>query len=98
MKYPSIERQIATALIKDILAQGCKIELFAEGESICNPTSQENLLLTEMACCDMMELVVTQDGERKGWFMLIWGNGEDILSDFTDNAFCEAIWERIKPE
>ena len=43
-------------------------------------------------------LVRDANGDFAGWFHLIWGNDPDgceLVADFTDNDFCNTIWNQI---
>ena len=41
-----------------------------------------------------------KDGERAGFFLLVYGNAEDgseLIADHADNAACLSIWSEVYP-
>jgi hypothetical protein len=85
------EAVICETLIDSILRAGYVIELH-DGEEVSLPRSRDRAALQEWtAISDLTSYIVfDDDGNRIGSFVLIHGNGEDILSDFS--------WPASKPE
>lgn len=93
------EARHAAALVDALLAKGAKISIYDSEEwSLAGSTDRAAILETLGAT--EMEAVVARDsdGNTLGRFDLIYGNAPDeLVSDHTDNAFCEAIWNELAP-
>lgn len=96
----AFETNQARALFAHCLSHaGSVLFLLAEGEDvICGPSNDLADLLAHVHSCDMM--VVRWHGSdraRIGSFVLVFGNGPgELLSDFTDNAACNAAWHHVQ--
>jgi len=97
-----VERGQATKLIRSILKAGyvCRVhdgEEFNTDEDLTTETAIKN----ELATTGEDRLYFRKPGEDKwaGWVWLIWGNGEDLISDYTANditeSFVQPIYEAI---
>jgi hypothetical protein len=92
------EREIAIKLIDAILAAGCAISVH-EGEDWAIDENAKpvikckdrNRIGGSLASTDYDSLMAYRDGVLLGQFVLIYGNGEDLISDCTDNQFCNDI-------
>lgn len=80
------EAQIVNKLIEVILSKGHSITLAAEGEEFFGPSLDKDELISNSNASDMITIYFPG-----GFFLIIWGNGNDIISDHSDNAICEAI-------
>ena len=89
-----IERRIAGKLIGDALKAGYAISVF-DGEEIALGHAKSRLLIEgAMASTDEDYLSFFEaSGKRAGWVRLIYGNGEDLISDYADNAAMNALIE-----
>lgn len=88
------EMTIAETLVDKILARGLEISLEAEGEPLLENTREKRLIMKEINACDYT--VVRADDA--GWFLLVWGNDEDIISDYSDNPMCNEIVKEVENE
>jgi hypothetical protein len=81
------ERRIATALVRRILQGGHSISVW-DGEATTLRDSRDvALIFDSMASTDSDQLTVRRaDGERLGAIALIYGNGEDLISDWSWNC------------
>lgn len=87
-----IERDIIDGLISAILEdEDVLIKVHDGMEWATEATRDREVIEKEIAATDVTELVVP----NRGGFLLIHGNDEDVLSDHTDNAYCEAICEKL---
>jgi len=80
------EQRIVGKLIREALDEDLTISVF-DGEEWALKTSTDYEAITkEVAATDITELRF-RDKNRKsvGWAMLVHGNGEDVISDYTDN-------------
>ena len=91
-----IELEIATNLINLILSGGNKIAV-NDGEDcvLFNATSTKQVLNKLRSTGNDFLIVTGEGGQSKGQFQLIWGNGRDVISNFTDNDYCNALFDAI---
>jgi len=79
-----IENMIAGLLVERILLNCCTVSV-NDGEETtlrrsCNMKEIKDALGTTEA--DFL-IINGEDGERVGYFWLIWGNGRDLISDYS---------------
>jgi hypothetical protein len=85
------ERKIAKALVRRALAAGYSITVH-DGEEVALKTSQdEKAIFAAMNSTDSDTLIFFRGGQRVGNVWLIWGNEDDVVSDWSDNAEIDAI-------
>ncbi len=81
------ERRIVKAIVADALAKNWKISVNDGEEWVIKQSRDQEAILQAMGATDMDILLIRdQDGERVGSISLVWGNGEDLLSDHSDNG------------
>lgn len=80
-----VEAEIATKLVEAILANGWTISV-SDGEAIVQKRSTDRAaILASLSSTDSDTLIVRyRTGLKVGNILLVWGNGEDLISDFTD--------------
>lgn len=83
------EARIATALVGVILGSGHRIAVLDEEGVAQRVTADRALIEAALAQTEMNVLSVYRvkaDGltERVGGITLIWGNGDDLISDYSD--------------
>lgn len=90
------ELKIARRVIRKALAKGYKISV-SDGEAYpVKRSSSFTEINKALASTDSDSLIIRDaEGSRIGSVLLIWGNGEDVISDHTDNA---EIAELVKEE
>lgn len=84
----SIERLLSTTVARSLLDAGYTIELWNGGDEAEYRGRDLDALLAEMMATDEDVLnVVLDDGKHitQGWVSLIYGNGIDVISDYTVN-------------
>lgn len=88
------ERRICFKLVDVLLAEGCAVSVdYGDGDPDCSKSRKRDEIRAALFACDMEALIAYRDGERVGWWSLIYGNdGWDVVSDYWANDFCEAIW------
>lgn len=80
----AIERRIAKKLIDELLRRGYSISVFDSEEFTLKRSTSRADIINALATTDSDTLRVRDsDGELIGHFILIWGNGEDLISDFS---------------
>ena len=95
-----VERKIARRLLDDILKRGYLLRIWeGEGWALTVPTSDRQTILDALASTGLDTLwIIKPDAVlgplRKGGITLIWGNGRDLISDWTD---CPEIDEIVNP-
>lgn len=80
-----IERAIARRLIGQMLAAGLVVSVNDGEETTVVKSRDERGILAALATTGE-DIVTGHDsaGRRIGFFLLIWGNDEDLISDYTD--------------
>ena len=79
------EARIARKIVKDALANGWSISVY-DGEEWTLMRSAKQIEILEAMCSTDMDTLRFHDGyEAIGSVLLIWGNDEDIVSDYTDS-------------
>ena len=83
-----LERRIAEAAIKQLLANGFSLGVFDGGETVLERSKDAKAVLKAMFTTDEDELIVSRDSEDQdfGWVKFIYGNdGYDVIHDYTTN-------------
>jgi hypothetical protein len=91
------ERRMCVALVTACLARGFSVSV-SDGEDWVVRRSTDKSIILEALFSTDEDVVAIYDraGERAGWFRLIYGNdGYDVVSDFSANDVCEAIWDEV---
>ena len=99
MTRQDIERRVVTALLDEVLKRGCSVSVFDGEEWVLRRSISKVAIMDTMFSTDMDTLTVRDGmGGRMGSFNLIYGNsGWDVVSDHTDNSFCNGVMEAIQP-
>ena len=87
--HSKVERTIAKRLIRTILEAGYDVRIH-EGEdwAMDKRSNDPKTIFDNMASTDEDRVYFYSTSERKeqlGWIWLIYGNGEDLISDYSDN-------------
>ena len=90
------ERQIARALITRLLLDGKTISVKdgADSEATYTVKRSKDQCEIETALATTGEDVLVArdaDGALAAWFLLIWGNDDDLLSDCSANDYAAAV-------
>jgi hypothetical protein len=88
-----VERPIATKVIRSILNAGYEIQVHDGEEFNSEPTVVEEHVKANLASTGDDRLYFRKPGDESfaGWVWLIWGNGEDLISDYTANDATEVL-------
>ena len=86
------EQRIAKALVRRALERGFLISVFDGEETVLSQSSNELEIFFSMNSTECDVLRFWQDGERIGFVTLIWGNDEDLISDYSDRPEIEALF------
>ncbi|MCP4896291.1 MAG: hypothetical protein GY906_04890 [bacterium] len=88
------ERSAARKLVRTILNAGFVIRVYDSAEfNTDHDLSTEADVLAELATSGDDRVYFRKPGDERfiGWFWLIWGNGEDLISDYNVNETTEKI-------
>lgn len=91
----SEEREITRKLLHAIFAEPSRCITVDDGEDVTGLILNEKEAYRHLATTECDWISVYERGCKLGTIMLVWGNGEDVISDYTDNAAMEALIEPI---
>lgn len=78
----AIEKKIATAIVEKALAQGWTVSVFDGEEWALKISSSKDAIMGALASTGEDRLRLRDaGGENMGSIYLVWGNGEDLVSD-----------------
>jgi hypothetical protein len=88
----NLEMTIARKLVRKALAAGYMVSVY-DGEEYAVKRSTKFTKIVEALASTSDDVLVlrTADGTKVGSVWLIWGNGEDLISDYTDNEATNAL-------
>lgn len=91
------ERIMAEVLIDAILKRDASVSVYDGEEFVLRRSKNKAEILLAMSSTDEDKLIIRDAAtNRNGWFKLVYGNsGYDVVSDHSDNAFCNEIWEQV---
>ncbi len=98
---PKHERPVISMLIKLCLENGNTISVHDSEEFVVKRSRKINEIRTALGSSGEDQLIVrNSNGERIGWWWLIYNNGSDgdpmiVICDYTANEFCEEIWGKL---
>ncbi len=84
--YPTmeIENRIAYLLVNQVLNNCCTVSVNDGEEVTLRKSANVQKILDALGTTDSDFLIINgEDGERVGYFWLIWGNGQDLISDYS---------------
>jgi hypothetical protein len=77
------EKRIAKAVVCRLINLGYELAI-DDGEEIVTPITQDTKTLYDaMNSTEMDRVHAYVGGQHKGSALLVWGNGEDVLSDYS---------------
>ncbi len=96
MAFPShmdpIEQEIVGALIRKALGLDYLVSIHDGEEWALVRSNDYAEIAAEIAATDETQLTFRlPDGKKVGWVYLVHGNGEDVISDHTDNVLINAL-------
>jgi len=88
------ERQIIVLLVEDLLRAGYKLGVNDGEEVVLESCADPERIFAVMSTTDEDYLLTErEEDERTGWVRLIYGNGCDVISDYTVNI-PDSVFER----
>jgi len=91
------EKRMCVALVTACLTRGFTVSV-CDGEEwvVVDSENKEDILCALFSTDEDVIVIRDTSGKKAGWFQLIYGNdGFDVVSDFSANDVCEAIWEEV---
>lgn len=90
------EQKIAKRLVRAILGRGWVISVFDGEETTLVRSADFDAVIDAMGSTDYDQLgVFDAEGKSLGAIMLIWSNGEDLISDHSDNRPMNDLMEQL---
>lgn len=95
-----VERTIAAKLLDLGLAKGYSVSVYDGEEWTLNKSKDRAAIIEAMATTDDDRLAFFdgESGLRIGWVWLIYGNEEDLISDYTDSETMDALVSEVNKE
>lgn len=85
-----MERQVAEKVVRSFLARGWSVSVNDGEETVLDRSTDLAAIAAAMATTDENTLFAySADGKKCGFVWLIYGNGCDVISDYTANAKME---------
>lgn len=96
-KYTSpTERRITRKLIEAIFAEpGRCVQVDNGAEERTGLILNASGVYEHLAATGSDHIIIFEGGERVGVVWLVWGNGEDLITDYSDNEFTRSIVEPL---
>lgn len=93
----TIERIIAGRLVSIMLDEGFWVSVYDGEETTVSRSTDPAVIFPAMASTesDVLNFGRVGNADRAGWFLLIWGNGRDLISDYSDNEASNALFKLI---
>lgn len=90
MAYPDYidahEKRIITKILRKALKVGYSVSVFDGEETALTKSTDFETITKEIAATDGTWLSFhLSGGDKNGTIMLVHGNGEDVVADYTDN-------------
>lgn len=83
------EKQLASNLIRSALAQGWTVtvvdDAFGCGEEVVTNSTDFAQIFNSLDTTESDVLRFRNADGSKGWAVLIWGNDDDLISDYSDS-------------
>ena len=89
---PFVERKIIKLLAEEILKRGHSISVYDGEENALNKSTDLNAILNEVGSTEVTVFTLHSGGGVQGWFTLIHGNYEDVISDYSVTGDCNDIF------
>ena len=95
MTNNDLEMEITRKLVRKILAHEPKLMITVgdEEDYLIKRSRDFDKIIAELGHSDENDLIIRSldNSERLGAISLIWGNGEDVISDHTDNKIINQL-------
>lgn len=96
LSIPEIEAKIIDELLDRALGRDWGVSIYDGEEWVVRRSHDRAEIRTAMESTDVDVLhFVGVDGAKMGWVTLIYGNGEDLISDHVANGPMAGLWEQV---
>lgn len=79
------EAAIVQSLVVQALAAGYLLTVFDGEEFTVRKSDDQTTILAALYTTEADLLIAYRDGKRAGSVWLVWGNGQDVISDYSYN-------------
>ncbi|MHB8415617.1 MAG: hypothetical protein ACYDB1_09585 [Acidiferrobacteraceae bacterium] len=91
-----LEEKVVRLVVKDALAKGLHLAVFADGEELVAPTKDAKEVLNVLLDVDDATLAFYEGKTPDGWVRFVFGNdGWDVISDYTLNLYDDETKEGL---
>lgn len=98
------EKAAALAIVDRMLAAGYHAKVYYEdGHPGCRFTGNRDTIAANLQATSLETVVFAAPPVRKGdkyarrgWVTFVWGNGEDVVSDYSDNTPTRKIMGTVR--
>jgi hypothetical protein len=103
-QFPNLHCASEAAIIDKVIEWALssperQIALFDGEEESCPRTRDIDAIRKEVAITDHTSAIIYDMGHKHlGSVLFIHGNGEDVLSDYSDNKLMDQMWEFVQGE
>lgn len=85
------ERQIARALVEAALEAGCQLRIEDEESVVVNWSADADELMRQIDATEITWLRLRHSDSSDATFLLVWGNGDDLISNYSDNDLGRSV-------
>jgi len=95
------DRKCVHALLQAVLTDGNTVSVFDGEEWAVKRSTSIRAIKNELAAAEEDYIHVrNSDGEKLGWFWLIYNNGSEgepmvCITDYVANDYCDRIWNAL---
>jgi hypothetical protein len=80
-----LEMRICEKAVEGLLAAGYAVSVNDGEETTVKNCTDKSIIMDAVFTTDEDYLLAYKEGEEDGWVRLIWGNVQDLISDYTTN-------------
>ena len=94
------EAEVVKRLVRIVLERGYVVSINDGEEWTVEQSKDRKEILPALATTGEDIIRLYKDGERAGFFLLVYGNAEDgseLIADHADNEACLSIWSEVYP-
>lgn len=79
------ENKIVKRLLAAILKAKCTVTVYDGEDCVITKSRAKGVIIAALGSTDHDVLHIYHPDGKLGFILLIWGNGEDVISDYSDN-------------
>lgn len=82
------------AFVDVVLSAGYQLAVYDGDAAWSGATDDRDEALALLGEMESDQVHMFQNGDKLGWFWLVYGNGSgELISDYTANSACHAVYE-----